>query len=79
MVRAMAARDENGPSEAPADPYLGQTPGIPAPGRGPADGKQPSRRDYHHPAAGWGAARSVAQRGRGAAREPVEARGPSSR
>ena len=41
-------------------------------GRGPADGKPPSRHDYHHPAAGWGAARSVA-RVLWRAREPIEA------
>jgi molybdopterin-dependent oxidoreductase alpha subunit len=69
----MAARDEdNGRREARADPFLAQTPGVPAPGRGPADEKQPSRRDYHHPAAAWGAARSVA-RVIWRSREPVEA------
>jgi molybdopterin-dependent oxidoreductase alpha subunit len=41
---------------------LGAVPGAPALGRGPVpeDGKF-SRHEYHHPAAGWGAARSVAK------------------
>ncbi|MDX6563105.1 MAG: hypothetical protein QOD65_2919, partial [Gaiellales bacterium] len=40
---------------------LGAVPGLPALGRGPdADGDH-SRHEYHHPAAGWGAARSVAK------------------
>jgi molybdopterin-dependent oxidoreductase alpha subunit len=38
---------------------LGAVPNVPALGRGPAPGEY-SRHDYHHPAAGWGAARSVA-------------------
>ncbi|HEY0447530.1 FdhF/YdeP family oxidoreductase [Actinophytocola sp.] len=38
---------------------LGAVPNVPALGRGPAPGRY-SRHDYHHPAAGWGAARSVA-------------------
>jgi molybdopterin-dependent oxidoreductase alpha subunit len=38
---------------------LGAVPGVPALGRGPVPGDY-SRHDYHHPAAGWGAARSVA-------------------
>jgi molybdopterin-dependent oxidoreductase alpha subunit len=38
---------------------LGAVPGVPAVGRGPVPGDY-SRHDYHHPAAGWGAARSVA-------------------
>jgi molybdopterin-dependent oxidoreductase alpha subunit len=37
---------------------LGAVPGEPALGRGPVPGDY-SRHDYHHPAAGWGAARSV--------------------
>lgn len=37
---------------------LGAVPNMPALGRGPVPGKY-SRHDYHHPAAGWGAARSV--------------------
>ena len=40
---------------------LGGTPTQPAGGRGPAPTAEPSQRDYHHPAAGWGAARSVAK------------------
>ena len=50
---------------------LGATPGEPALGRGPAPNGDYSRHEYHHPAAGWGAARSV---GRVLARagEPVE-------
>jgi molybdopterin-dependent oxidoreductase alpha subunit len=39
---------------------LGAIPGEPALGRGPAPGDDYSRHDYEHPAAGWGAARSVA-------------------
>ena len=35
--------------------------GRPAAGRGPNAGGQFSQEDYHHPAAGWGAARSVAK------------------
>src|SRR5947209_2789624 len=38
---------------------LGAVPNMPALGRGPAPGDY-SRHDYHHPAAGWGAAHSVA-------------------
>ncbi|MFF1822338.1 FdhF/YdeP family oxidoreductase [Kribbella sp. NPDC058245] len=38
---------------------LGAVPDEPALGRGPAPGKY-SRHEYHHPAAGWGAAGSVA-------------------
>ncbi|QIZ00528.1 FdhF/YdeP family oxidoreductase [Streptomyces sp. S1D4-11] len=33
--------------------------GTPAGGEGPTAEKQPSQRAYHHPAAGWGAAKSV--------------------
>jgi molybdopterin-dependent oxidoreductase alpha subunit len=36
-------------------------PGRPAVGRGPNGGGEYSQQDYHHPAAGWGAARSVAK------------------
>jgi hypothetical protein len=50
---------------------LGAVPGEPALGRGPAAGDDYSRHEYHHPAAGWGAARSVA-RVLGRAGEPVE-------
>jgi len=49
---------------------LGATPDAPAVGRGPAPGDY-SRHEYHHPAAGWGAARSVAHVLRRAG-EPVE-------
>jgi molybdopterin-dependent oxidoreductase alpha subunit len=38
---------------------LGAVPGVPALGRGPAPEGDYSRHEYHHPAAGWGAARSV--------------------
>jgi molybdopterin-dependent oxidoreductase alpha subunit len=38
---------------------LGAVPGTPALGRGPAPDGDHSRHDYHHPAAGWGASRSV--------------------
>ena len=38
---------------------LGAVPGIAALGRGPALDGDYSRHEYHHPAAGWGAARSV--------------------
>ncbi|MEA2222998.1 MAG: hypothetical protein QOH83_1374, partial [Solirubrobacteraceae bacterium] len=40
---------------------LGAVPGVPALGRGPAPDGTYSRHEYHHPAAGWGAARSVAK------------------
>src|SRR5947208_6989776 len=38
---------------------LGAVAGVPALGRGPAPKGGYSRHEYHHPAAGWGAARSV--------------------
>jgi molybdopterin-dependent oxidoreductase alpha subunit len=38
---------------------LGAVPGVPALGRGPTSKGDYSRHEYHHPAAGWGAARSV--------------------
>ena len=38
---------------------LGAVPGEPALSRGPAQGDDYSRHEYDHPAAGWGAARSV--------------------
>ena len=50
---------------------LGALPGVPALGRGPAPNDDYSRHDYHHPAAGWGAARSVARVLRRAG-EPLE-------
>ena len=40
---------------------FGAVPGVPALGRGPAPEGDYSRHEYHHPAAGWGAARSVAE------------------
>ena len=48
----------NGSGEA-QDRMLGSVPGAQALGRGPAPDGTFSRHDYHHPAAGWGAARSV--------------------
>src|SRR5689334_14393651 len=50
---------------------LGAMPGEAALGRGPAPGNY-SRHEYHHPAAGWGAARSVGEVLEHAA-EPLEA------
>ncbi|MGN9909670.1 FdhF/YdeP family oxidoreductase [Phytohabitans sp. LJ34] len=41
------------------DRMLAAAPGTPALGRGPAPTGHHSRHEYHHPAAGWGAARSV--------------------
>ncbi len=44
-----------------AEVLLGQgTPETAAPGCGPGEGR-PKKRDYHHPAAGWGAAMSVSK------------------
>jgi molybdopterin-dependent oxidoreductase alpha subunit len=65
----MSSRSEN--SDDAAQRMLGAVPGAPALGRGPAPDGDYSRHEYHHPAAGWGAARSV---GRVLARagEPVE-------
>ncbi len=40
---------------------LGAVPGVAATGRGPEADDDFSRHEYHHPAAGWGAARSVGQ------------------
>jgi molybdopterin-dependent oxidoreductase alpha subunit len=40
---------------------FGAVPGVPALGRGPAPRGDFSRHEYHHPAAGWGAARSVGE------------------
>jgi molybdopterin-dependent oxidoreductase alpha subunit len=40
---------------------LGSVPGVPAVGRGPATDGGFSRHECHHPAAGWGAARSVGE------------------
>jgi hypothetical protein len=45
-----------------AGDLLGQgQPGRPAAGRGPNNDGEFSQKDYHHPSAGWGAARSVAK------------------
>jgi hypothetical protein len=43
----------------PEDRMLGSVPGAAALGRRPLPTGDFSRHDYHHPAAGWGAARSV--------------------
>jgi hypothetical protein len=53
----MRSRSEN--SDDAAQRMLGAVPGAPALGRGPAPDGDYSRHEYHHPAAGWGAARSV--------------------
>src|SRR6201993_3190262 len=50
----------NGSGEA-QDRMLGSVPGAQALGRGPAPDGKFSRHEYHHPAAGWGAARSVGE------------------
>ena len=50
---------------------FGAIPGRPALGRGPAPGHDYSRHEYDHPAAGWGAARSVG-RVLDHASEPIE-------
>jgi molybdopterin-dependent oxidoreductase alpha subunit len=61
-----------GSSPAPGEArMLGGTPTQPAAGRGPASAAEFSQRDYHHPAAGWGAARSVGKV-LARAREPIE-------
>src|SRR5579863_1651435 len=49
----------NNDSGAAQDRMLGSGPGVQALGRGPAPDGKFSRHDDHHPAAGWGAARSV--------------------
>jgi molybdopterin-dependent oxidoreductase alpha subunit len=65
------AKDGDAPGpESPGKRMLGAVPGLPALGRGPAGGGEFGKRDYHHPAAGWGAARSVA-RVLARAREPL--------
>jgi hypothetical protein len=66
----MPLRSENGDDA--AQRMLGAVPGAPALGRGPAPNGEYSRHDYHHPAAGWGAARSVGEVIEKAG-EPVEA------
>ncbi|GAA1615419.1 FdhF/YdeP family oxidoreductase [Catellatospora bangladeshensis] len=51
------------PTPNPADDaeqlMMGAVPGVAALGRGPVPDGDHSRHEYHHPAAGWGAARSV--------------------
>jgi hypothetical protein len=59
---------DHGESRDPRRLMLGSVPGTPARGRGPAPDGGYSRRPYYHPAAGWGAARSVGH--------VVEGRGP---
>ena len=54
----MTSRSDNDDA---AQRMLGAVPGAPALGRGPAPNGGFSRHGYHHPAAGWGAARSVAE------------------
>jgi molybdopterin-dependent oxidoreductase alpha subunit len=51
----------NGDSNAAQERMLGSVPGVPAAGRGPAQDGDFSRHEYQHPAAGWGAARSVGE------------------
>ena len=53
----MPPRSEN--SDDATRLMLGAVPGAPALGRGPIPNGDFSRHDYDHPAAGWGAARSV--------------------
>jgi hypothetical protein len=55
----MSSRSENGDDA--AQRMLGAVLGAPALGRGPVPNGGFSRHDYHHPAAGWGAARSVSR------------------
>jgi hypothetical protein len=59
----MSVQDEPPGASIPGEEerMLAAAPGVPALGRGPTGGGAPRRRDYHHPAAGWGAAVSVAQ------------------
>ena len=51
-----AANDDSSKAQ---DRMLGSVPGAPAVGRGPVPDGGFSRHEYDHPAAGWGAARSV--------------------
>jgi hypothetical protein len=53
----MSSRSEN--SDDAAQRMLAAVPGAAALGRGPVSNGGFSRHDYHHPAAGWGAAESV--------------------
>jgi molybdopterin-dependent oxidoreductase alpha subunit len=55
----MSSRSED--SDDAAQRMLGAVSGAPALGRGPVPNGGFSRHHYHHPAAGWGAARSVGQ------------------
>lgn len=52
--RPLTGTGRTGPGNPPRT-----APGPPAGGEGPSAEHPPSRRPYHHPAAGWGAARSV--------------------
>ncbi|GAB3841514.1 FdhF/YdeP family oxidoreductase [Dactylosporangium cerinum] len=54
----MPHSDENHDAE---QLMMGAVPGEPALGRGPVRNGGYSRHEYHHPAAGWGAARSVGE------------------
>jgi hypothetical protein len=54
----MVCSAKNDSSDA-QDRMLGSVPGAPALGRGPVPDGGFSRQEYDHPAAGWGAARSV--------------------
>lgn len=51
----------NGEITDPENRMLGSAPDGVAMGRGPTPDGEFSRHDYDHPAAGWGAARSVAE------------------
>ena len=48
-------------SDDAAQRMLAAVPAVPALGRGPRPTDEFARHDYHHPAAGWGAARSVGE------------------
>ena len=69
----MSAANDEGRER--ADRMLGSVPGAAALGRGPTPEGGFSRHEYHHPAAGWGAARSVGHvlETRGAPAEGVRA------
>jgi molybdopterin-dependent oxidoreductase alpha subunit len=60
-MRGPAMSSANDESSRARDRMLGSVPGVPALGRGPAPEGGFSRHEYHHPAAGWGAARSVGE------------------
>ena len=51
----------NSESSDAQDRMLGTVPGAAALGRGPVPDDGFSRHEYHHPAAGWGAAKSVGE------------------